>query len=187
MRIGSFLAVADARGDATCLTYRNRSWSYSDLGRARREWGGFLDRNGVSTDRVVGIQSGFTPDAVALLFAVWERGGIAALLPETLHDSERYIRDGHIDVCIRLADDQPTIVTHPPRVTNAPLIEQLQDRGGSAARPPSPWPDGGWSRRYLRTRRRRSGHRRRCAPRPPVLAPETGLARRHMQLEGATG
>jgi len=89
----------------------------------------YLSSHGLGAGSVVGIQAGFTPDAIALFLAILECRGVAALIPESLLETEACARDGCLDVLIR--PNPMRQLTHCTPGDPSPLLEGLRSRGSA--------------------------------------------------------
>jgi long-chain acyl-CoA synthetase len=86
--IDELLQRMEGRGAAPALVHGDETCTCAGLVARARRWGARLAEGGLAPGEVVALRSDFTPDAIALLLAVFAARGVAALLPPSSPDPE---------------------------------------------------------------------------------------------------
>lgn len=125
-------SVLETDSHTPCLVHGEARWTRRDLLDARDVW---AERLGSLGGTVVGIESGFHLDSIALLLAIWKRGGVGALLPVASPQRARLIESARVESWVAFDSKgdwnwsrvTPPDAARPPH----PLLEGLRASGGS--------------------------------------------------------
>jgi acyl-CoA synthetase (AMP-forming)/AMP-acid ligase II len=129
-RVARLLAQLAAAGERECLFWRGHRTSCAELVALEHFWSERLDARGIGAGRVVAIQSDYSPDAIALLLALLERGAVAALLPRSAGAGRTLLADACAQGVFRSGTDGAlTFEACDAPAARHPLLDQLAASG----------------------------------------------------------
>ncbi|MGH2571218.1 MAG: hypothetical protein ACRDGR_08340, partial [bacterium] len=130
-RIARLLERISLRHGATCLIRAGGAVSGAQLADRVRAWKRHLDDRAIGRGRVVGLQSEFSVDAIALHLALLSRGCVTALLPRHEAADTPMLRDcGAIGVFVQ-QDGGAFAFQSCPEPAEHELVRTLRERGGA--------------------------------------------------------
>jgi acyl-coenzyme A synthetase/AMP-(fatty) acid ligase len=116
------------RRDVPCLIHRDRIHSFGELESRRRAWLDELEAKSLPAGAVVGLESDFSLDAVALLLALLARCNVAALLPRG-GDPASMLRDARAAAWFRARSDGAWDFERCADPESHPLLDELHRDG----------------------------------------------------------
>lgn len=126
-----FLLEQFARhGDSPAIIWRSAPYSYGQLANATRQWLDRMAGDGIVPGTVVALEADFSPNAIALLLALIERGCVVVPLTESVNANKSSFRATvEAEAVIQIGfDDRPAIRSTGAKCEH-PLIRHLKLNG----------------------------------------------------------
>lgn len=133
MFIDFLLAVFNEAPESDAIVWRDESFNYEWLAGRVAFWSAELERRSVKRGEVVSIEADFSPNAVALLLALIERGCVLVPLTSSVEmHKDRFLEIACVDHRILFSSEDGE--TFLPREAGAdhPLLEDLRERAHPA-------------------------------------------------------
>jgi len=124
----AFLSRLRESSSLPCMDCGDGRYLYTDLLNEISRWQSRLEESQVVPGAVIGVRASCTLYSAAALFALMERGSIAALIPNS-GDTHRYLHDAHATALLDLSTDGQHKLTSLGRPSTHPLIERLRSDG----------------------------------------------------------
>lgn len=127
MSITSLFERFRANSQAEALIWRDQPLCYSELVILVENWHARLNSEGVAPGAIVGLEATYSPNSVALLFALFQHTCIVALLTNTT-DAERANRlaIAEAEWVITVSTDDIVTIEQCQPIASHPLIQQLR-------------------------------------------------------------
>ena len=121
--------VFRANTGAEAIVWRDRSFTYSDLLARTEHWHSYLQKEDISSGTVTSIEADFSPNAIALMLALIERGCIVVPLTASVAAKKSdFTKIAEVAVSLELnATDEPRL-TRFDRPTTHEILQQLRRR-----------------------------------------------------------
>jgi acyl-CoA synthetase (AMP-forming)/AMP-acid ligase II len=120
----------NANADADAIVWRDRAYSYGWLAERLDEWREYLVREDIRPGQIVILEADFSPNSVALLLALLDRGCILVPLTSAVaaqRDEFSGVAQG--EVVIDVAADDTVAVERLPNIADHAIYHTLRERG----------------------------------------------------------
>ena len=117
-------------GDQPAMYWHDQPIAYSELVRKVDEWHAYLDKYGLKNGQVVALDGDYSPNAVAAMLALINRGTI--VVPFTAAAAahrEEFFEIAQVEEVISLDDADQYKITGRPVIADHPFVQQLRDLG----------------------------------------------------------
>lgn len=107
--IATFLLSFETHGDKTALIWRDSSYSYFHILKRIKFWQ--LNLEAINAGSIVGLESDFSPETIAILFSLIERNAI--VVPFDIHHADKNKKKAEIaqlDYLIRVNDKEDVVI-----------------------------------------------------------------------------
>ncbi|HCE17441.1 MAG TPA: AMP-dependent synthetase [Anaerolinea thermolimosa] len=112
------------------MVWRDQPTTYGDLLLRVEEWKGELDRYGMKEGQVVAIDGDYSPNSVAVLLALIDRGAIVVPLTQAAAaHREEFLEIAQVEEVIALDENDRHVINRRPVVADHPFIQQLRQLG----------------------------------------------------------
>lgn len=129
MAVGFLLDRFRAHPDHDAMVWHDRAWTYGWLAESAGAWRDRLVAEGVPDGAVVSLEADFSPNAVALLLALVERGTIVVPLTSSVEVKKPEFREvAEVETIVRVDAADQVEVTRTARQARHPLLLELKSR-----------------------------------------------------------
>ena len=129
MFLDFFISVWHEHLTADAIVWNNEAYSYEWLLNRVGFWSEWLITEGVESGQVVVIQGDFSPNSIALLFALVKRGCIVIPLSRRHPHQAQLIQTAEAEVSIEISGDDAASMARLGRVASHPLYARLRALG----------------------------------------------------------
>lgn len=123
-----FLERLQCWGTQSCIDADGTSHAYLELLEELDRWSARFEALEVGAGSVIGIRADFSIYGVSALLALLSRSAVAALIPRD-RNTDRYLDDSFCEGLLSVAIDGSYEYQRIPRISRAPLLEQLRVSG----------------------------------------------------------
>ena len=114
---------------AEAIIWKDRTFSYGELLDRTGHWRNYLQKNDISSGTLTAIQADFSPNAIALMLALIERGCIVVPLTSSVAAKKcDFMRIAEVAVCLELNEGDDLELTRFDRPTTHEILKQLRRR-----------------------------------------------------------
>jgi len=115
-----------ANHDKDFMIWDDRRYSYRWLRERITDWQGFLDSARVGQSAVVAVRGDYTPDTVAILFALLDRNAVVVpLSPSVAAQQDEFMDIAEVEVALTPVPGGPCGTEKFPRSPSNPLMRKL--------------------------------------------------------------
>lgn len=130
MYIDFLLNAFDTHSSRDAIVWRERAFGYAWMAAAVRRWEAFLHEHAVAPGTVVSLEADFSPNAIALLLALIERGCVVVPLTASVEAKKPEFRDiAEVEVTIRVAPAEEVEIQSTGRRVSHEILRRLQEAG----------------------------------------------------------
>jgi acyl-coenzyme A synthetase/AMP-(fatty) acid ligase len=130
MHVDFLLESFERFGQREAIVWRERVFSYEWLAATCKDWQESIGRQGVEPGAVVSLEADFSPNAVALLLALVDRGCVVVPLTSSVEQHKpEFRRIAEVECSIRVADDDTAVVAATGVAVQHEVLRQLKRRG----------------------------------------------------------
>lgn len=116
--------------DEPAMVWRDQPTTYGELIHRVEEWKRELDRYEMKEGQVVAIDGDYSPNSVAVLLALIDRGAIVVPLTQAAAaHREEFLEIAQVEEVIALDENDRHVITPRPVVADHPFIQQLRQLG----------------------------------------------------------
>jgi len=117
-------------GAQEAIIWRDTVYSYNWIVQRLSEWTNYLNDHGVVSGTVVALEADFSPNSVALMLALVDRGCIFVPLTTTVRNKKReFLEIAEVEVAMAIDSDDAVTTERTGMVARHEFYQELQHRG----------------------------------------------------------
>jgi acyl-coenzyme A synthetase/AMP-(fatty) acid ligase len=130
MYVDDLVRVFRSAVSADAIIWNDRAHSYQWLDQALTRWLAYLDAQAVVAGTVVSLEADFSPDAIALMLALVERGCIVVPLSASVRTQKQEFCDiAEVQAAIEMRENGEVVFTRSARAAMHPILRGLRESG----------------------------------------------------------
>src|SRR5882724_12787809 len=124
MFIDHVLSAIRTHPDSEAIIWHDRVYTFRWLEASISKWSDFLEDNAVARGSVVSLEADFSPDSIALLFALIARACVVVPLTASVETKKTEFREiAQVETIVRADGEHPEVSHTGIAVTHALLLE----------------------------------------------------------------
>lgn len=130
MFVDFFLRVFEQNADRDAIVWRGKTLPYSELGELFAHWDRWLSAGRVASGQVVVVEADFSPNAVALMLALIQRGAIIVPLTKSVAAKrDEFITTAQAEICIGFDSHDYADLRKTGNAATNPILRNLATSG----------------------------------------------------------
>ena len=129
MRFDRLIENLKKRKTEKAVVFRDTSYTFQQLEEKRKESLELLCKDGITPGQVIGLESDYSFESLAIFLALISNRNIVSLLPRNLQDKSVYLSDSEAEGCFHFDDSGSCDFQSIDFKQKNPLLRKLVDRG----------------------------------------------------------